>query len=278
MNFAQVLQKATTFLSVMLLGAIAQAQVQPEQGGVYKLPRDVSIEGHRIDWLLDITNLFALVLFIVMVVWMAIAMIKHNRGHSPDYDHGNTKHSMVVACTVSVVIFMIVDGNLFYHSVIDVAEVFWNWDRAGAEGHKKIEIQARQWAWEFRYPGEDEKFATEDDIVTFNELVVPVDTPIWGQMAAVDVLHSFYLPNLRHKTDAVPGMVNPLWFQAKETGDFDIACAQHCGTHHYKMKAIIRILSKEDYAKWEKEAAINSALDYEKADSQSHWGWAWQEI
>jgi len=60
------------------------------------------------------------------------------------------------------------------------------------------------------------------------------------ELASADVIHSFYLPNLRLKQDAMPGMINRMWFQAKETGEFDIGCAQHCGTNHYKMKGSSR--------------------------------------
>ena len=69
-----------------------------------------------------------------------------------------------------------------------------------------------------RYAGPDGKFNTRDDIVTTNDMRVPVGVPVLLQLAASDVLHSFSLPNFRIKQDAVPGMINRLWFQAKETG------------------------------------------------------------
>ena len=76
----------------------------------------------------------------------------------------------------------------------------------------------------------------------------------------------------------MPGMINKLWFQAKETGEFDIACTQHCGTYHFKMKGKLTILEQADYDAWHKEAQINSERDYDESDAQAHWGWKWREM
>jgi cytochrome c oxidase subunit 2 len=67
-----------------------------------------------------------------------------------------------------------------------------------------------------------------------------------------------------------------MWFEAKELGDFDIACAQHCGTNHYKMKGMLTVLSKEDYAKWASEMSANAQRAYDANDKEAHWGWDWR--
>ena len=102
--------------------------------------------------------------------------------------------------------------------------------------------------------------------------------PISLQLASPDVIHSFYLPNLRVKQDAMPGMINRAWFQAKETGDFDIACAQHCGTHHYKMKGTLMIQSRDDFEAWYRESSAAAALAVNPADIDSLWGWEWKKL
>ena len=101
----------------------------------------------------------------------------------------------------------------------------------------RIEVNAHQWAWDVRYAGPTASSTPQDDIVTLNDIRVPVGAPVLFQLASTDVIHSFYLPELPRQADAVPGMINRMWFQAQETGDFDIGCAQHCGVNHYKMKA-----------------------------------------
>jgi cytochrome c oxidase subunit 2 len=140
----------------------------------------------------------------------------------------------------------------------------------------RIEINAHQWAWSARYAGPDGKFNTADDVVTLNDIRVPEGAPIILELASTDVIHSFYLPNFRTKQDAMPGMVNRLWFEAKETGEFDIGCAQHCGINHYKMKALLTVLPKADYARWLAEASANAARAFDPADTVAQWGWDWK--
>jgi len=263
---------------VLFLGAsdLALADPEPESGWGY--PRDVSVDGHRIDWLLNVTSIFVGVLFVVMVVWMGIAMVKHGRSHSAQFDHGTAKKQAIKALGLSALIFAIVDGNLFVNSTIDLDEAFWNF--AKAETHPqavRIEINAHQWAWDARYAGNDGEFGTADDIVTLNDIRVPRGIPVVLQLRSVDVIHSFYLPNLRQKVDVVPGTTSHLWFTAKETGEFDIACAQHCGVHHYKMRGVLTIYEPERYRAWLGEAQANARVAFDAADTFAHWGWRWDK-
>lgn len=259
-----------------LFTAIAAGAGPLPEGGI-GLPRDVSADGHRIDWLIKVTGGFTAILFVIMCVWMALAVVKHNKDHKAEYDHGDAKHQVKFAATLSAIIFFVVDGNLWVNSTIDVNNVFWNFDMVEKDPNTvRIELNAHQWAWDFRYAGADKKFTTADDIIKMNELRVPVDTPIMMNIASADVIHSFYLPNLRIKQDAMPGMMNKMWFKSTQTGEFDIGCAQHCGTNHYKMKGTLIVMSKEDYAKWEREASAIASRAYDADDAGSHWGWEWQ--
>jgi cytochrome c oxidase subunit 2 len=262
-------------LALLFAGA-AWAEVKPEAG--IGLPHDVSEYGHRIDWLMNVTHVFNIILFVIMCVWMAIACIKHNRKHKAEYDHGSSKRSMTIALSLSVFIFAVVDGNLFVNTIWDLNEVFWNFEKPESNPDTvRVQVNGHQWAWDIRYAGPDNKFNTPDDIVTWNELKVPVGVPVYLQLASTDVIHSFYLPNLRMKQDAVPGQINRMWFQAKEAGDFDIGCAQHCGTHHYKMKGLLSVLSPDEYKKWADEASINAKRTYDPDDAAAHWGWEWKK-
>jgi cytochrome c oxidase subunit 2 len=162
--------------------------------------------------------------------------------------------------------------------MIDLDEVFWNYKTP--ESHPeavRIEVNAHQWAWDVRYPGNDGVFKTKDDVVLLNDMRVPVGIPVIVQMASVDVLHSFYLPNLRVKQDVVPGTITRVWFQATEEGEWDIACAQHCGTHHYKMKALLTTLEHEEWNAWMKQASAYAERGYDPDDATAHWGWEWKK-
>jgi cytochrome c oxidase subunit 2 len=267
---------SATFCSSALCPSIAWAAPIPESG--WGLPRDVSVDGHRIDWLIHATTFFVVLLFATMCIWMLAAVFKHGEGHKAEYDHGDSGHHVAVAMGISAVIFFVVDGNLWFNSTIDVNTKFWN--HALPEKHPeavRIEINAHQWAWDARYAGPDGAFNTADDIVTLNDIRVPVGVPILFQIASVDVIHSFFLPNLRVKQDAMPGMITRLWFTAKETGEFDIGCAQHCGVHHYKMKGQLTILPQEDYQRWAAQMSRIHARGHDPTDEGAKWGWVWKK-
>lgn len=272
------LRTATALLtcaSVWAMSGLALAAPQPEAG--IGLPRDVSVDGHRIDWLIKVTMGFVVILFVIMCIWMLTACLKHRENHKAEYDHGDARHQVRFAAGLSALIFFVVDGNLWFNSTTDVNNVFWNFDKVEANAATvKIEINAHQWAWDARYAGPDGKFNTKDDIVTLNDVRVPVGVPVMLELASTDVIHSFSLPNLRVKQDAMPGMINKMWFQAKETGEFDIGCTQHCGTNHYKMKGKLTVLSADEYAKWAAESSANGARVYSEDDKEAHWGWDWK--
>jgi cytochrome c oxidase subunit 2 len=264
-----------------LFTVTAWAQVEPEPG--VGLPRDISAEGfgERIDWLMNITHVFNIILFVIMCVWMAWACVKHNRKHEAEYDHGSSKRSVTIALCLSAFIFAVVDGNLFFNTVIGLDNVFWNFEIPKSNPETvRIQINGHQWAWDARYAGTDKQFGTEDDIVTWNDLKIPAGVPVYLQLGSTDVIHSFYLPNFRVKMDAVPGQLNRTWFHSKPDarGSYDIGCAQHCGTHHYKMKGMLTVLSPDDYKAWEGEASINAKRAFDPDDKTAHWAWEWKEI
>jgi len=91
------------------------------------------------------------------------------------------------------------------------------------------------------------------------------------------VLHSLSFPNMRVKQDAVPGTITRLWFQAKETGAFDIACAQHCGTHHYKMRGKLFVMPMAEYRDWATEASKLGQRGNDPEDHGAMWGWNWEK-
>lgn len=141
----------------------------------------------------------------------------------------------------------------------------------------KIEITGEQFLWNIRYPGPDGKFGRTDpryiekigntvgivpddpngadDIIAINNLAVPVDTPVELILRSKDVLHDFFIPNVRLKQDAVPGMAVPLRFRATKTGDYEVACAELCGLGHYQMRAFLRVMEPAEYQAWLQELA-----------------------
>lgn len=145
-------------------------------------------------------------------------------------------------------------------------------------GSLRIDVQAEQFAFYFRYAGVDGSFGgthpdliddangnffgldpandttARDDIVTAT-LAIPVNKPILLSMHAKDVGHAFYVPELRIQQDFVPGLVIPLHFTATDTGRFELVCTQLCGLGHYNMRAYLEVMPQEQFDQWLKDQA-----------------------
>jgi len=139
-----------------------------------------------------------------------------------------------------------------------------------------VDVQAEQFAFFFRYAGPDGVFggihpekisdatgnyfgldpendvAARDDIVV-GSLTIPVNTPILLTLHTKDVIHNFYVPELRIQLDIVPGLDIPLHFTATKTGRYEIVCTQLCGLGHYSMRAFLEVMSQSDYDSWLKQ-------------------------
>ncbi len=116
--------------------------------------------------------------------------------------------------------------------------------------HATVRVIGQQWAWSFVHPGADGALDTADDIRTVDELRVEVGKPYLFELTSRDVLHNFSVPVFRLKQDAIPGRTITGWFEATETGTYDIQCAEICGIGHGLMPARIVIESAEDHAAW----------------------------
>ena len=84
---------------------------------------------------------------------------------------------------------------------------------------------------------------------------MPVDQQVIIKLGSVDVLHSFFVPVLRLKQDAIPGTILSVWFTATKTGEYEIVCAELCGLGHYRMRGFLTVESEADYQAWLAEVA-----------------------
>src|ERR671922_310118 len=103
------------------------------------------------------------------------------------------------------------------------------------------------------YPGPDGKLNTEDDVKFDNDLHVPVNKVVRVHLTSKDVIHSFFLPSLRLKQDAVPGRTILVWFEATKPGKYELPCAELCGFGHSGMKGWLHVHSPEEYQEWAAE-------------------------
>ncbi len=117
------------------------------------------------------------------------------------------------------------------------------------EGAMPVKVIARQWSWLFQY----------ENGMKETELRVPVGKPVKLLLTSQDVIHGFYAPAFRIKQDAVPGMETYLWFQATQTGTFDVMCSQYCGLEHSHMLTKIVVLPEEEFTKWYQSKQVQVA-------------------
>lgn len=210
----------------------------------YNFPVDISVTGHRIDHLFWFIAALTGVVFIATEGVLAWFVWRYDGSRNPDaakFAHGN--HNLEVVWTIvpaaTLVFIAIYQMNAWADAKMRPPDM-----------DPTVEVTARQFEWRLRYPGADGKLGTRDDVHHVNDLHVPLDTEILVSLKSADVLHSFFLPNLRVKQDAVPGMKIPVWFRAMEPGTYDLVCAELCGWGHYKMKGRLTVESREDFEAW----------------------------
>jgi cytochrome c oxidase subunit 2 len=247
------------FLLVPVLGVLCfvwpMLDLWPMQG--HWLPENVNDHGGVID------NLFYFILVLTGVIFVATSLAlfwflwKYDAAQNAQpvaFTHGS--HTLEVVWSIlpaaTLVFIAIFQMNAWADAKLRRPVL--------ANGDLKLpmaEITGRQFEWRIRYAGDDGIIGTTDDVQTVNDLHIPVNEEIVLKITSQDVLHSFFLPNLRLKQDVVPGMQQYVWFRPNRTGTYDIVCAELCGWGHYKMRGRVRIESRADFDRWLAQAYVD---------------------
>ncbi len=243
------------FLSVPIFGVLIfvwpMADLWPLQG--YWLPENINDYGGIID------QLFLFILYLTGIIFVGTTVVlfwflwKYDAQNNPNpvkYSHGS--HALEVVWSI------LPAATLLFIAIYQMnawADHKLRRPKIEVEGHQVpkpalAEVTARQFEWRIRYPGTDGLMFTADDVHTVNDLHVPVNEDVVLAIKSQDVLHSFFLPQLRVKQDIVPGMKQYVWFKANKLAVHDIVCAELCGWGHYKMRGRITIESRESFEKW----------------------------
>ncbi|HUK42705.1 MAG TPA: cytochrome c oxidase subunit II [Candidatus Acidoferrales bacterium] len=210
------------------------------------LPEDVSTFGPDIDAMFHLIYYITGVTFIlvtILMIWFLIAY-RHKQGRRATYTHGNTTLE-IIWTVIPAAIFI----ALSFMSVSTWAKV----KRHAPDSDFELGVAAKQFNWEITYPGADKKLGTGDDLEFDNDMHVPVNKVVRVYLTSKDVIHSFYLPNLRLRQDAVPGRTILVWFEAIKPGKYEIPCSQLCGFGHSGMKGWLYVHTPEEYQKWAAE-------------------------
>jgi cytochrome c oxidase subunit II len=247
---------------------------------VWWMPEDISVHGPKIDHQIEETLLGAGILFIAgQLVLAAFSFLYGDSKGARKMKAfpGGAKPLIIFACVVVGIEVLVLSfvGSKAWGSVYFAPP---------DPDSLRVDVQAGQFAFYFRYPGPDGKFgpthvekvddaagnfygldrehdaASRDDIVTAT-LAVPVDRPVELILRSKDVTHSFFVRELRLKQDAVPGMEIPIHFTTTEDalehngGRYEIACTQLCGLGHYRMRAFLQVMTEANFEKWLKTQA-----------------------
>jgi cytochrome c oxidase subunit 2 len=207
------------------------------------LPENASTYGADIDWL------FRLIFWITSIVFVLVQgtllyfvfRYRHRPGRTATYTHGN--NTLEIAWTIAPSLILVVLALLSRTSWYEIKG-------QTPPPDYEVRVRAKQFNWDFTYPGPDGKFDTEDDLTLENDLNVPVGKVVRVLLTSRDVIHSFFVPVFRLKQDTMPGREIQAWFQATKTGHYEIPCAELCGFGHSGMKGWITIHSSDDYKKW----------------------------
>lgn len=210
------------------------------------LPEDVSPYGAGIDALFYFIYYLTAAAFIIVTALMLIFLYvyRDRGGRRAAYTHGNT--AMEIIWTVIPAVIFIALGL--------VSRTLWEEIKLEPpETDTVVKVTGKQFNWEVLYPGPDGEFDTADDKQIDNDIRVPAGKPIRVILASKDVIHSFFMPNLRFKQDMVPGREIIGWFQANKPGKYEIPCAELCGFGHSGMKGWLYALAPEEYQAWRNE-------------------------
>ena len=249
------------FLLVPVLGVGLFAWA-PSNG--FWLPRDISKHGWQIDHLFNFILVLTGVVFAAtegLLFWFLWRYDAKTNRTPVKYMHGS--HNLEVIWTILPAATLLFIAIYQMNAWADVKM------RKPKDMPPTVEVTARQFEWRLRYPGPDGKLGTPDDIHHVNDLHIPVDEEVLVQLESMDVLHDFFLPNLRIKQDAVPGMSIPVWFRATDTGTYDLVCAELCGWGHYKMKGRLTIESRASFDQWLAKMGAEEQATQEPAAAES---------
>ena len=270
----------------------------------FGLPINASEHGARIDLTMGYVHILMLVLFVGWGAFFVYTLFRFRRSRSPKADyHGVKSHaSSYLELTVAVIegaLLVLLSIPLWAERVADFP------DEADST---VVRVVAQQFAWNVHYPGPDGQFgrsdtalvsesnvigldwedpAAADDVMAINQLHLPVNKPAIIQLSSMDVIHSFSLPEMRVKQDAIPGMRIPLWFiptmtteemreakvkqgvlkeEDKAMHNYTIACAQLCGLGHYRMRGMMTIHpSQEAFDQW-RQAEFEASREEEEEE------------
>ncbi|MDA2983466.1 MAG: cytochrome c oxidase subunit II [Actinomycetota bacterium] len=178
---------------------------------------------------------------LIVAVAVTYTMIKYrDRGQPiPEQTHG--KPALEITLTIIPALILAVVSVFTFGAIFKLAKT--------DDTEMIINVTGQQWWWEYDYPVQNE-FGITQPIISSGQLVMPVGTKVLLRETSRDVIHSYWIPALNGKRDAVPGRIHTLRLEADKPGIYAGQCTEFCGLSHANMRMEAVALSKEDFAKW----------------------------
>jgi cytochrome c oxidase subunit 2 len=184
---------------------------------------------------------FVLILGVALFISWRFREREEDDGSFPEQVHGRTKLEIGWTILPAVILAAIAVGTVI--TILDL--------EARSDDALRVEVVGQQWWWGFNYDVDGNgTFDDTGDISTATEMVIPVGREVDLTIRSLDVIHSFWIPALNGKRDAVPGMDTTLKIQADEPGVYRGQCTEFCGLSHANMRMLVRAVSAEDYERW----------------------------
>ena len=263
------------FAAAAAVWIVALAFLVPFAVGPWQPPQAITDLARQLDDQMLLTFAVTSVIFLVSQFALGYAVLRFGRRREEParYFAHNDRWEMLWTSAAAVLFLGL---TLMGYSAW--AEV--RFDRARREGGESplvVEVVGQQFIWNFRYAGADGRFGPVDpeliddsvgnplgvdreqadgtDDIVAPRLVVPVNRDVELSLKAKDVLHNFFVPELRIKMDTVPGLVSRLPFRADTLGSYEIACSELCGLGHYRMRAYLEVVEEAEFEAWLDEQA-----------------------
>jgi cytochrome c oxidase subunit II len=194
-----------------------------------------SEEADEIDLLLDVMIVLSTFVFAIVMVMLGYSVWKYRAKPGDESDgepiHGNTRLEIAWTLIPTIIVLF---GAAYSWVILDDIE-------AREPDRLQVDVTGQQFKWSFEYPEEG---------VQSNELVVPVDRQVNFNLTAIDVIHSFWVPEWRMKKDAVPGLATAVAATPDAEGTYSLVCTEYCGTGHATMRAPVKVVSDQEFQEW----------------------------
>ena len=235
-------------------------------------PELASRHGVGIDAMLNYLLVTTGALFLVGHIVLAVFIWQGTRRPVVLHREASPRAERVWSIALGILMAGIAEGGVLVIGIPVWGEYFM---ATPPEDAVVIEITGTQFMWTVRYPGPDEEFGrlrpsfidsasnpiglddsdlrSADDIVVTGEVYAPVNRSILIRLRSTDVIHSFFVPSLRVKQDAVPGMTPEVLVVPTKEGQYEVACTELCGLGHYRMQGFFNVVSDAEFEQWLRE-------------------------